>query len=60
MKVLLVQVQQLGTITRYGFEILHQCGERVKTKKQKVLGLLPSFVEVMEEKLVGGLFAPLF
>ena len=37
-KVALVQVQQLGTDTRYKLEILHQCGKRVKTKSQKVLG----------------------
>ena len=36
--VVLVQVQQLGTGTRYGLEISGQCGKRVKTKSQKVLG----------------------
>ena len=36
--VVLVQVQQFGTSTRYGIEILHQSGKRVKTKSQKVLG----------------------
>ena len=25
--------------TRYGFEILHQCGKRVKTESKKVLGV---------------------
>ena len=34
----LVQVQQFETGTRYGLKILHQCGKRVKTKSQKVLG----------------------
>ena len=38
--VLLVQVQQFGTRTRYGLEILHQCGKRVKTKNQEVLELI--------------------
>ena len=27
-----------GTGTRYKLEILHQCGKRVETKSQKVLG----------------------
>ena len=40
----------------YGLEILHQCGKRVKTKCQKVFGLIPTFVEATEEKLVGGDF----
>ena len=34
----LAQVQQFGTGTRYGFKILHHCGKRIKTKIQKVLG----------------------
>ena len=34
----MVQVQQLGTGTRYKVEILHHCGKRVRTKSQKVLG----------------------
>ena len=36
--VVLVQVQQFGADTRYKLEVLHQCGKRVKTKSQKVLG----------------------
>ena len=51
----LVKVQSFGTGTRY--ELLHQCGKSVKTKSQKFLGLIPTFVEVKGEKLVGGLFA---
>ena len=35
--VLLVQVQQFETRTRYGFEILHQCDKRVKSKTKKIL-----------------------
>ena len=30
----------------YGLEILHQCGKKVKTKSQKVLGASFTFVEV--------------
>ena len=36
--VVLVQVQYFGTGTRYKFEILHQCGKRVKTESKKVFG----------------------
>ena len=35
--VVLVQVQQFGTGTRYELWILHHCGKRVKTKNQKFL-----------------------
>ena len=42
----------------YGLDILHQCGKRVKTKSQKVLGLIPTFLEFVGEKLVGFFFAP--
>ena len=41
-----VQVQLFWTGTRYGLEILHQCGKRVKTNKQNVLVLIPRFAEV--------------
>ena len=41
--------------TRYEVEVLQQCGKRVKTKSQKVLGLVQAFVEVTVEKLVGSL-----
>ena len=34
----MIEVQQFGTGTRYGIEILHQCEKKVKTKSQKVLG----------------------
>ena len=34
----LVQVQYFETATRDGLEILHQCGKKVKTKCQTVLG----------------------
>ena len=34
----------------YDFEILHQCGKRDKTKRQKVLGLICTFVYVPEGK----------
>ena len=49
----LVQVQQFGSETRYKIQILHQSVRRVKTKSQKVLGLIPTFVEVTGQKLVG-------
>ena len=42
----------------YKLEILHQCVERVKTKSQKVLGLISTFAEVTGEKLVWGAFLP--
>ena len=32
------QVQQFGTGTRYGLEIVHQFAKRVKTKSQKISG----------------------
>ena len=32
----MVQVQKLGTGTRYGLNISYQCGKRIKTKIQKV------------------------
>ena len=32
--------------------------QRLKVKVRKFLGLFPSFLEVIEEKLVGGLFLP--
>ena len=34
---LLIQVQQFETGTKYALDILHKCGKRVKTKIQKVL-----------------------
>ena len=50
---ILVQVQQFGSETMYKIQILHQSVKRVKTKSQKVLGLIPTFVEVTGQKLVG-------
>ena len=47
----------IGTGTRYDLEILHKCGKKVETKSQKILGLIPTFIGVTAEKLVGGLFA---
>ena len=43
---LLIQVQQFGTGSMYGLQLLHKCGERVETKSQKLSGLLPMLVEV--------------
>ena len=36
--------------------MLRQCGKRLKLKVRKFLGLIPTLVEVTEEKLVGGFF----
>ena len=36
--------------------ILHQCGNKGKTKSHKVFGIISIFDEVTGEKLVGGLF----
>ena len=38
----MVEVQSFGTGTRYGLEILHQCGKRIKTKIQKALRIKSS------------------
>ena len=38
----------------YGLEMLHRRSKRVKTKNQKVLELIPTFVEVTGEKMVKG------
>ena len=35
--VLFVLAQHFGTGTRYGFEIIHQCDKRIKTKNLKLL-----------------------
>ena len=54
----LVQVQQFGTVTRYGLQILDQFGKRVKSKSLIFWGGNSYVPEVTEEKLVGGcLFA---
>ena len=43
----------------YKLELLLYYGKMVKTKSQKILGLIPAFVEVTEEKLKGWcLFGP--
>ena len=43
----------LGLALWYSLQILHQCGKRIETKSQKVLGEV-TFVEVAGEKLIGG------
>ena len=56
---MLVQVQQFRTGTRYGLEILCQCGKRFKLKVGKFWRLIPTFVDIIGEKLVeGGGFLP--
>ena len=42
-----------GLAPRYGLEILHKRGKRIKIKVRKFLGPIPTFVEVTGEKLVG-------
>ena len=51
---LLVQVQYIGTGTKYGLELLHKCDKSLETKDQKVSGA--SFYvcrSYMGKKLVG-------
>ena len=45
-----------GVGTGHALEILHQCGKSVKAKSRKDLGLIPTFVEITGEKLLGSLF----
>ena len=52
-----MQVQQFRTGTRNGLQILHHCDKRAELKIRKFWVLIPTFVEVTGEKLVGGLFA---
>ena len=50
----MIKVQQFGTGTRSQLQILHQCGKRViKVKSEKFWGHIPTFVNVIGEKLVG-------
>ena len=51
---LLVRVQQFGTGIKNDLEVLHQCSKRVKTKSQKVLGLIPTSIVEKGEKLIKG------
>ena len=44
--------------TRYGLEILHQCGKRVKTRIQNVLGVYSNVSRSFRGKTVRGLFTP--
>ena len=44
--------------TRYGLEILHQCGKRVKTRIQNVLGVYFNVSRSFRGKTVRGLFTP--
>ena len=57
----MVQAQELGTGTKYKLEVLHQCGKKVKTKSQKVLGANSYVCESYRGKTGrggGGLFGP--
>ena len=40
-------------LTFSGFKSLHQCGKSLKLKVRKFWGLIPTFVEVTGENLVG-------
>ena len=59
-RVVLVQVQELGTGINYKLEALHQCGKKVKTKSQKVLGANSYVCGSYRGKTStgGGLFGP--
>ena len=46
----MIQKKQFAIDTRYGLEVLHQCGKMVKTKSQKVLGLIPTFISIIPGK----------
>ena len=51
--------EKFGTGTRYGLEILHQCGKKIKTKSQEVLGSNPNVSRSYREKTGrGALFGP--
>ena len=52
------QAQQLGIGTRYGLEILLQCGKKVKTKSQKVLGANSNICRSYKEKTGRDAFLP--
>ena len=46
----------LSSIIWVGFKNLHKCSKNVYTKSHNVFGLIPTFVEVTGEKLVGRAF----
>ena len=52
----LVQVQELGTGNMCKLEMLGSVAKGLKIKARKFWGLIPTFVEVTGEKLVGGNF----
>ena len=54
----LLQVQKFETGTRYDLDILHQCGKRVETKYQKVLGANSHVCGSYRGKTERGLFCP--
>ena len=60
-EVVLVQIHWFGTGSRFktgsGIKVLRQCRTELKLKVRKILGLIPSFVEVAFEKLIRGSFA---
>ena len=54
--VVLVQIQQFGTGTRYELDIFRQCGKKVKTKSQKVLWVSSYVCRSYRGKTCRGLF----
>ena len=52
----LIQVQEFGTWTRYGVEILRKCGKMVETKTQKGLGANSYICRSYKEKTGRGAF----
>ena len=55
----MVQVQYFGTGTKYDFEFYTSVTKWIRLKVRKFWGLIPTFVEVTGEKLIGGPFAPI-
>ena len=55
---LLVQVNNLGLALCMTLKLYTNVRKGLKLKVRKFWELIPTFAEVIEEKLVGGLFAP--
>ena len=48
---ILVQVQYIGTSTRYGLEMLHWRGKKVEAKGQEVLGAISLICRFYSRKI---------
>ena len=55
---LLVQVHEFRTYTKYVLEILRKCGKSIETKSQKVWWLILLFVKVTGGKMVESFLVP--